>query len=155
VGITEVKSRSSLYKGIIYCHSPYYKIHVNILQNKRAKARKNSFVVWKNFSQHFWFAHTMALINTNAAVFHKYKAKFYLNSYYSICSPSQWITNGLYIPGLEFYRGNCRRGRTKCHGYCGNDGNLLAYSAMFIYYSLCIATFILEFMQMLIKSCVN
>ena len=34
------------------------------------------------------------------------------------------------IAGLEFYRGNCRRGRTKC------DSNFLLYSAIFILFTV-------------------
>jgi hypothetical protein len=43
--------------------------------------------------------------------------------------------------GLEFYRGNCRRGEQNAVDHCGNDGNFLPYSAIFcrivqfLYYS--------------------
>jgi hypothetical protein len=51
--------------------------------------------------------------------------------------------------GLEFYRGNCRRGRTKCRG----SFNFLSYSIIFKLFT--VHYYFDTWIQMLIKSSVN
>jgi hypothetical protein len=58
-----------------------------------------------------------------------------------------------HLPGLEFYRGNCRRGRTKCCGSLRQRRQFFAVYAIFILFT--VHHYFDTSIQMLIKSFVN
>jgi hypothetical protein len=65
-----------------------------------------------------------------------------------------WHVKKLSCSGLEFYRGNCHRGRTKCRGSLRQRRQCnLPYSVIFILFT--VHYYFDTWIQMLIKSCIN